>query len=661
MDNKAATNSTAEVLAATATQAATDTVSVAAAHELPAEVSAEIPNDVSAESPEGIGSTLKKIVLAYFAGWSIYSPESLHLPEVDWHRLTHVTYAFADVDGASGRVRLMDAWADVQHTTYPVDASSNSPKGDDDLKGNLGALWTTKQKHRHLKIGLSVGGWKGSANFSAMARNKPTRASFIGSLLKTVIDFGLDYVDIDWEYPVIGGAQGNATSPDDGRNLLTLLTEFRAIADKGVARKRLQKRPDVLLAIPANAFALDNYPLPELMAVVDYFQVMAYDFGSVEDSKTMTDHHANLQRRPASNTVIVQNDKLEWEANIKGQWNGQSSLRGTIEYLLKKRGVPAEKIIAGVPFYGRIMEPSAGLATPFPDKPTHRSDIPLKEDFIQRILQRHRIASPKKTESTAIDTQGELQADAKLISYRDLFKRMQSGKMHSYWEPACSAEYAVNSSEPWNAKTKSFISYESPRSLETKLQFIKEAGLAGVMAWELSMDLEPKDELSLLSIIHRNLSSEGLADDENCLCYPHSRFSNVRSVNCSTVELKIASADEELDSLLVSHEEALAREAAEIEAARLIIAEEESRRIAEAEAAKAAEKANLSVALEGATSEASTATLQARKPASRPVDSAPNKPSLNTPLKLNPLIRPEELNHPVAERNNSNSKETACS
>ncbi len=45
----------------------------------------------------------------------------------------------------------------------------------------------------------------------------------------------------------------------------------------------------------------------------------------------------------------------------------------------------------------------------------------------------------------------------------------------------------------WNAGTRSFISYDDPRSIAAKAAFVKAHHLGGIMYWEQSLD--PGDEL----------------------------------------------------------------------------------------------------------------------------------------------------------------------
>jgi len=53
----------------------------------------------------------------------------------------------------------------------------------------------------------------------------------------------------------------------------------------------------------------------------------------------------------------------------------------------------------------------------------------------------------------------------------------------------------------WNAKTRSFVSYEDPQSLQLKTGFIKSQHLGGAMYWEQSLDQDDQ----LLDVLVKGL------------------------------------------------------------------------------------------------------------------------------------------------------------
>jgi chitinase len=129
-------------------------------------------------------------------------------------------------------VHLSDVWAD-KDIHYPGD-SWNDPPGEN-LYGNFKAIYKLKKAHRHLKVLLSIGGWTYSPKFHPVVVNPALRAKFVQSSVTLLEDYGLDGLDVDYEYP------GNDAQ---ARGYVELLKELRHALDhhaksKGVDYKFL--------------------------------------------------------------------------------------------------------------------------------------------------------------------------------------------------------------------------------------------------------------------------------------------------------------------------------------------------------------------------------------------------------------------------------------
>jgi chitinase len=107
-------------------------------------------------------------------------------------------------------------------------------------------------------------------------------------------------------------------------------------------------------------------------------------------------------------------------------------------------GIPSRKLVLGVAFYGRSFAGTTplnhGLDQPYERYDTDHSYAELADQFIGR--------------------QG--------------FVR--------YWDDRAKAPYL------WNAASRTFVSYEDPRSIEIKRRYAVRRGLGGMMFWELSQD-----------------------------------------------------------------------------------------------------------------------------------------------------------------------------
>lgn len=235
----------------------------------------------------------------YFSNWSVY--DAHHFPsDLDTAKLSHVFYAFLKIDKQSGCVQLSDPWAD---TDQNVAGQS----------GCLGLLHALKKKNRHLKVLMSVGGWGTEATFQHTVSSQTRLDAFIDSVDVLVRKFHFDGVDIDWEYPA---------SAAEGALLCDLLERLRSRLDS--IRDGLQ----LSVAAPAAAEHLQHYDLPRMDRVLTFWNVMCYDFAAAAWSKH-TACHLNLY-----------------------SVNDAMSAHSTVQTYLQ-HGVPAHKIVLGMPMYGR--------------------------------------------------------------------------------------------------------------------------------------------------------------------------------------------------------------------------------------------------------------------------------------------------------------------
>ncbi len=329
------------------------------------------------------------------AGYVLAREGAIRPDEIAAGKLTHVNYAFVDV--RNGRL--------TEHA--PPDAAS------------LAALTGLRKQSPRLRVLVSVGGWEGSRPFSQLARSAASRARFVASALAFLRRHDLDGLDVDWEYPGLPG-NDNPHGPADREAFTALLADLRAGFDRdGAARGR-----KLLLTIAAGAFPeyLEHVDLARVQASLDLVHLMAYDF-RVPEGGDEAGHHANLRAHPADPRQL-------------------SAERTVREFLAA--GVPKEKLVLGVPFYGRAWR---GVRT--------------------------------KTEGLYHEGRPVPGFDA---TYGALAKLVGTDGWVRGWDEAAQAPYL------WNAARKTFVSYEDPESLRLKCRFVREQGLAGVMFWEYHSD-----------------------------------------------------------------------------------------------------------------------------------------------------------------------------
>ncbi len=258
-------------------------------------------------------------IVGYYADWTA---DRYPLADIPADKLTHVNYAFGKIDPNN---RLVYNTALALDKAFPGDCSEPTCK-----RGLFHQIELLKQQQPQVKFILSVGGWTDSGPFYEMAATEDNRQTFARScadFLRTYPQF--DGIDIDWEHPVAGGLQPG--QPRDARNYVLLLTALR----NAIGASKL-----LTVAVGAGARAIDPLEYSEMAAIVDWVNVMTYDFHSGGS-------------RAGFNSALFNHDDPS---------NPRSNTDAAVQAILAK-GVPRTKLVVGVPFYGRGWR---GVATAAP-------------------------------------------------------------------------------------------------------------------------------------------------------------------------------------------------------------------------------------------------------------------------------------------------------
>lgn len=324
-------------------------------------------------------------------------------------KLTRINFAFANID--QGRIVLGE----------PSDAA------------NLAVLVGLKEENPDLTILVSVGGWLWSGRFSDAVLTPASRARFIDSVADFVTRYKLDGLDVDWEYPAMAGAAGNVFRPQDKQNYTLVLKELRERFNK--MQKTLHRHLYITIAAGSTTEFLANTEMNKVQKYVDTVNLMAYDYYEPGNDK-ITGNHAPLYVDPADPKGISSDKSVkEFEA----------------------AGVPADKIVLGVPFYGHVWGHVAAT--------------------------NNGLFQPGDPVPNAYSTYGKLTQD------------IMSQGFTRYWDAKASVPYL------YNPQTKLFVSYEDPESLALKCKYVIDHHLAGMMFWEYESDPSGK----LLDAIDRGL------------------------------------------------------------------------------------------------------------------------------------------------------------
>ncbi len=358
----------------------------------------ELINDERIES--------KKIV-GYYPAWKAYSG---YTPDkVDVSKLTHINYAFANIDN---NLKITMGYPDIDES-------------------NFKKLNELKKINPELKILISVGGWNWSGKFSLAAATEESREIFADSCAEFISKYNLDGVDLDWEYPVGGGLETNHNSPHDKENFTLLLKKIR---EKLNDRELIDNKKYILsIAAGASNYYINNTEVNKFQKYLDYVTLMTYDIHGPWD--LYSDFNSPLY----NNNDESRQYKISVDSSVKAWLNA---------------GLPKEKLIVGIPFYG------------------YKYHVTTDSD---------RGLYGKHTEGSA-------------LSYHTIVTKYLNNPIYTRY-------FHEESLVPWLYDGKTFISYDDPKSIALKAEYIKDQNLGGAMIWELSQDSEG----ALLSSLHSEL------------------------------------------------------------------------------------------------------------------------------------------------------------
>lgn len=381
---------------------------------------------VSAQSAVDLNG---RVLVGYFPEWGVYI-RNYHVTNIPAAKLTHVHYAFLrpvyDGEAGTGRIEFVDQAAAIENQ-YPGDSDAEP------FHGNLNQLLKLKQAHPHLKTVLAVGGVTLSRDFSDIAAAPLARQTFAESCRDFMVQYGFDGIDIDWEFPVEGGAPDVIHRPQDAANLVLLMAKLRQVLD---AQESLDGREYLLtMEVSTTKSSLDErYDIPAMIGSVDWIHIMAYAMSG--PWAPVTGHQAPLYGNPRSPY-------------------GDFHAAEPVVHLLNQ-GIPARKLVLGVPFYGQGFKEVGSTQN--------------------GLYQPHGGESTEGTWSPGIFAYHDLRDGTRGHRY------LNSGGFGNHWDPAGHAPYL------YNPDLGVFITYENPRALKLKGEFVKKLDLGGMMCWALDFD-----------------------------------------------------------------------------------------------------------------------------------------------------------------------------
>lgn len=299
---------------------------------------------------------------------------------IDYRPFTHLCHAFLNPDTSGGLT----------------------------MSGNMPSSELTRRAHAaHVKVLISLGGAESGAAFSALTSDPAAQDKFVDAVVKLMVKHHYDGIDLDWEFP---------TSERERAAYTGLCRQFRKSLDAA--------KPGALLtaAVGGSVLTTSYLDAAGLLPYVDYMNIMAYDMHG-----TWNDHagfNAPLHHDPADSDACAKH-----------------SVEGFMKYWTEELKWPKEKLLVGIPSYGRAFPASKmhGAVRPG-DKPQHSE-----------------------------------------MTFRNIPHFLEQGWRRSWNEaagvPSLSKE-GVNE----------VISYDDEQSVALKGKWAAENGYPGVFFWEISQD-----------------------------------------------------------------------------------------------------------------------------------------------------------------------------
>ena len=196
--------------------------------------------------------------------------------------------------------RLIYSYIEIDSTLTRVEVK-NPPR--------LRYVASLKEQNPNLEVMVSFGGMPGLV--SRAMRNDSLRGNVVGQCKDIIDEYGLDGIDIDWEFP--GRGEGALSEKEDVANFVRLLSDLRASLGDGKI---------ITIACAGSGYGVDYTAMTPF---VDQFNVMAYDMGVP----------------PSHHSALYKSEHVAW---LTADQSVSNFLEG---------GVPPSKIVLGMPFYGR--------------------------------------------------------------------------------------------------------------------------------------------------------------------------------------------------------------------------------------------------------------------------------------------------------------------
>ena len=301
----------------------------------------------------------------------------------------------------------------LTHINYAHGRFKNPKTGDGGIviteskQAPISKVVALKSVNPKLKVMLMIGGWGGHADgFSEMAKSDAKRTEFCQSVKKLIDQHKLDGVDIDWEYPTVSADNETGCDPMDTQNFNLVLRELR---------ETLGTSKIISFASSSSGKYVD---WKTAIKYIDYVNVMTYDMGAAPSGHNSPLHKSSRFTHRSWDEAV--------DAHVKA-------------------GVPKNRQVMGVPFYGK--------AEKNPAEGTKIFEYSVKYYEIPDILEK-----------------GQYKGKA------------LARPVTRQWDATAMVPFLVD------AAGKNVLSYDDPESVAAKGAYVVANGHLGAMFWEYRCD-----------------------------------------------------------------------------------------------------------------------------------------------------------------------------
>ncbi len=258
-----------------------------------------IPNEKPVEPPKYTPATRVegRVALAYVTSYGTAIPDPTFF--------THFNYAFAEIYMVNGEYKGFK----LQGSEFRFQQIVN-----------------LKSQYPNLKISISFINSVSNADniqgggFSALSKSDEYRKAFASDCKAFLIKWGIDGIDMDWEFPGMSWGADAFDAAVDVQNHVLLMKQLRETLGAGYLLTYAGYVTDKKIAAGGYKYidvkAVDPY--------VDFVNLMTYDISDAPK------HHSAL-------------------FNANADWDCDRTVKAYLN-----AGVAANKLVLGIPFYGRI-------------------------------------------------------------------------------------------------------------------------------------------------------------------------------------------------------------------------------------------------------------------------------------------------------------------